>query len=43
MKTYDCVIPVYNEEQDLEKNITTLHTFLTTQPRRLRLVHRHRG
>jgi glycosyltransferase involved in cell wall biosynthesis len=29
MKTYDCVIPVYNEEQDLEKNITTLHRFLT--------------
>ncbi len=30
MKTYDCVIPVYNEEQDLEKNIKILHTFLAT-------------
>jgi len=30
MKTYDCVIPVYNEEDDLEANILTLHAFLTT-------------
>jgi glycosyltransferase involved in cell wall biosynthesis len=30
MKTYDCVIPVYNEAADLEKNIRILHAFLTT-------------
>jgi glycosyltransferase involved in cell wall biosynthesis len=29
MKTYDCVIPVHNEEHDLEANILTLHRFLT--------------
>jgi glycosyltransferase involved in cell wall biosynthesis len=29
MKTYDCVIPVYNEDRDLEPNILTLHKFLT--------------
>ncbi len=28
MKTYDCVIPVYNEAEDLEANIRTLHSFL---------------
>jgi glycosyltransferase involved in cell wall biosynthesis len=29
MRTYDCVIPVHNEEKDLEANILTLHGFLT--------------
>jgi len=29
MKTLDCVIPVHNEEKDLEANIATLHAFLT--------------
>ena len=29
MKTYDCVIPVYNEADDLEANILTLHNFLS--------------
>jgi glycosyltransferase involved in cell wall biosynthesis len=29
MKTYDCVIPVFNEEKDLESSILTLHRFLS--------------
>lgn len=28
-KTYDCVIPVYNEEKRLEANLERLHTFLS--------------
>jgi len=29
MKSYDCVIPVYNEAVDLEQNIRILHSFVT--------------
>jgi len=29
MKTYDCVIPVYNEQAGLESSILTLHKFLS--------------
>jgi len=28
-RSYDCVIPVYNEERRLESNLRTLHTFLS--------------
>lgn len=31
MRTYDCVIPVRNEEQQLEASVRTLHRFLSDQ------------
>ena len=31
MKSYDCIIPVYNEEEQLESSVRTLHRFLAGQ------------